>query len=449
MFTRRTIPFIIGSILLVAVAFLFLTRTLDWTYVSDLYKDEPAVVVAPDTVPIETVELEIGVMLPEEQYNELLTLSQRVVERYPYIHVKINNFYNEQLTFEEWQRLAQLGNLGDIQLVHNEWVVPLAIQGLFQPVDRLMNNDVLSDQLHSIIDALKWNGYMWAVPYETNPYMLFMHKEAYDGEENSDMTVIQSPPIALDDSLALKDVAPPSPPATEEAASDHESDIDWGFEHWLERYEQSESFEGPFMSIDPERIAGLLALLSTWDKDIGEPMNLGLLNEEQYKALQYLQEHSELVQLDTVLDEQTMPFLYMTTVKQYYEQKELIDAHYVSSKALAPLPWMNGQSFMMSAGTKDAAAAMLWLETINRYQPKGTVIHRKIYASYSSDSMQRILVESLQQKLVASQLFHFDLEWVKRYEQLEQAWTSLNSVRDKLAVLLRENDEHGNQTNNH
>lgn len=92
MFTRRTIPFIIGSILLVAVAFLFLTRALDWTYVSELYKDEPAVVVVPDAEPVRTVELELGVMLPEEQYNELVLLSQRVSELHPHIRVKIKNF---------------------------------------------------------------------------------------------------------------------------------------------------------------------------------------------------------------------------------------------------------------------------------------------------------------------------------------------------------------------
>jgi len=434
-------PFIIGSILLVAVAFLFLTRALDWTYVSDLYKDEPAVVIAPDSAPIETVELEIGVMLPEEQYNELLMLSQRVVERYPYIHVKINNFYSEQLTFEEWERLAQLGDLGDIQLVYNEWVVPLAIQGLFQPVDRLMNNDVLSDQLHSVVDALKWNGYMWAIPYETNPYILLMHKQADDEDGADDLTVVKSPPIALDDSLALKQVSTPTPPASDQAVQDQAITTDWSFEHWLERYEQSESFEGPFLSMDSEQIYGLLAWLSLWNDEVEEPMQLGKLNEVQYNTLKYLQEHSELVQTALALDESAMPFLYMTTVKQYYEQRALIDAHYVSSKVYTPLPWLNGKSFMMSASTTDAEAAMLWLETLNRYQPSGTVIHRKMYATYSSDSMQLWLVKSIQQKLVANQLFHYDLEWMKRYEKLEQEWKLSSTIPEKLAILLNAEDK--------
>jgi len=444
-FTRRTIPFIIGSILLVAVAFLFLTRALDWTYVSDLYKDEPTVVVAPDAEPVETVELEIGVMLPEDQYNELIVLSRRVEERYPYIQVKINNFYNEQLTFEEWQKLAQLGGLGDIQLVNNEWVVPLAIQGLFQPVDRLMNNDVLSDQLHSVVDALKWNGYMWAVPYETNPYLLFMHKQAFDGDESNDLMMVKSPPIALDDSLALKDVVTPTSPASDQAVEDETSAMDWGFKHWLEQYQQLDSFEGPLMSLDPEQLSGLLVWLSMWNTETEEPMQLGRVNDAQYEVLQYLHNHGELVQTSTVLDESVLPFLYMTTVKQYYEQRELIEAHYMSSKAYAPLPWLNGKSFMMSASAKDAEAAMLWLETLNRYQPKGTVIQRKIYGSYSSDSMQHKLIESLQEKLQTNQLFQYDLEWVQRYEQLEQGWRSAASLQEKLTTLLNEYDN--NKTN--
>lgn len=136
------------------------------------------------------------------------------------------------------------------------------------------------------------------------------------------------------------------------------------------------------------------------------------------------------------IDESSIPFLYLVTLKQYYEQRELIDTNYVTSKLQIPLPWLNGKSFMISAGTKEAEAAMLWLETLNRYQPEGTVVHRKIYASYSNDSMQLLIKDILQQKLLASQHFAVDLHWVKRYEQLEQQWREGASLSEKLEVFI-------------
>src|SRR5690606_33536763 len=107
-----------------------------------------------------------------------MNLSQQISEQHPQLDITITNYYDEQLSYAEWERLARLGELGDIQLVPNEWVVPLAIQGLYQPVDRLMSNDGLSEQLPSIIDALRWNGYLWAVPYESNPYIVLVHSQA-------------------------------------------------------------------------------------------------------------------------------------------------------------------------------------------------------------------------------------------------------------------------------
>jgi len=436
-FTRRTIPFIIGSILLVAVAFLFLTRALDWTYVSELYKDEPAVVVVPDAEPVRTVELELGVMLPEEQYNELVLLSQRVSELHPHIRVKIKNFFDDHLTFEEWEKLAQLGGLGDVQLVNNEWVVPLAIQGLFQPVDRLMNNDVLSDQFPSVVDALRWNGYMWAIPYETNPYILFMHKQAFEEAESNDLTPEITIPFVLDESLALKGgVIPTNPSSEQDEQQDQPEMMNLSFEYLLDRYQQAKSFEGPLMSIDSEHMNGILVWLSMWYKDQDQPMQLGMLNETQYDALHFLQQNVELMKPSMEIVESSIPFLYLVTLKQYYEQRELIDTNYVTSKLQIPLPWLNGKSFMISAGTKEAEAAMLWLETLNRYQPEGTVVHRKIYASYSNDSMQLLIKDILQQKLLASQHFAVDLHWVKRYEQLEQQWREGSSLSEKLEVFM-------------
>lgn len=437
MFTRKTIPFVIGSILLVAVAFLFLTRALDWTYVSELYKDEPAIIMEPEAVEVQTVELEVSVMLDQQKYDELVLLSQRVSDRYPHIHVTFNNLVDQQMSFKEWESETQLGRLGDIQLVPNEWVVPLAIKGFYQPVDRLMNNDVLTDQLPSVIDALRWNGYLWAVPYETNPYLIFIHQKAYEGLDIK--PVVMAPPVVLDNSLALKDVSGASTFPDDQSAQGSDVTLPWGFTEWLERYEAT-AFNGPLLSWDEDQLSSMLAWLSIWREDNDQPMKLSELSEQQLKALQYLKQHPEFVRQSIDWDEEELPLLYMTTVADYFMKRDRIDAHYASSAVAAPLPWLNGKSFMMSSHTVHSEAAMLWIETMNRYQPESTVIHRKMYSTYSSDSMQHVLRELLQQKLLNRQLFAVDLEWVNQYEQLDIAWKAAVTIEEKLALLLEKAD---------
>lgn len=451
MFTRKTIPFIVGSILLVAVAFLFLTDELDWTYVSDLYKDEPAVVVVPEEEPVQNVKLEVAVNLDAQQYDELISLAEQVHESYPQLDVRITNYIEEGLSYEDWETRARLGELGDIQLVQNEWVVPLAIQGLYQPVDRLMNNDVLSDQLPGIVDALKWNGYIWAVPYETNPYLLFVHQQAAAMLEDGEPAATDPPQQAQNSTGQQQESSSEANEAANEAdvgdSSESEANqasylLNWGFKQWLERYEQADDFAGPLLNIDPEQLTSALVWLALWHNAKDEPMKLAELSEQQLEMLHYLTEHTANIEPSLKLSESESaaqrPFLYLTTAKNYFSQRALIEQNYEQKLLIAPLPWMNGKSFMLSASTSagvKAEAAMQWLEVVNRFQPQDTIIHRKQYSAYSSDSVQIKLGTQLQQKLLNRQLFEVDPKWVIRYEQLQQQWKKASSIEQKLGIF--------------
>lgn len=487
MFTRKTIPFIVGSILLVAVAFLFLTRALDWTYVSDFYKDEPTLVVVPEEEPVERVKLEVAVSLDAQQYEELVGLSEKIKEQYPQLDVEIINYGDEHYSYEDWQRLARLGELGDIQLVYNEWVVPLAIQGLYQPIDRLMNNEALSDQLPGIVDALKWNGYMWAVPYESNPYLLFVHQQAAAqlqqnnaGDDERGQTDVQANGVPLDNQQTGTDTgsehhsqheqaqgaagSSEAGAASEGQAEEEQVDVlqalseasqqndeqqnesagssfDWSIEAWLKLYEQLAEFDGPLLNIDPEQFSSMLVWLTSWHHAEGEPIQLTKLTEQQQETLDVFQHNLSMIQPSLTIDGDDaaqLPMLYMTTVKHYYEQRQLIEQHYSNDWLMAPLPWMNGKSFMLSANTfgmQKSEAAMQWLEMINRLQPRGTIIHRKFYSLSSSDAIQAQLSQLLQQKLRNSQMFAVDPQLASRYEQLQQSWLNAGDLERKLEIF--------------
>lgn len=546
MFTRKTIPFIIGSILLVSIAFLFLTRALDWTYVSDLYKDkdEPAVVIVPPQQLQPDIKLEIAVSLNEQQYAELVSLSKQVSEQHPQLDITITNYYDKQLTYEQWEELARLGKLGDIQLVPNEWVVPLAIQGLYQPVDRLMSNEGLSDQLPSIVDAFRWNGYLWAVPYESNPYIVFIHRqaeellekmkdneaalagnaldnlnqpditndeEANETTEGKEEVAEEADEVSQDaDSEATSTIpdneANPSEveeeqlPASEQEDSSDSSDdstvdpidsgvttnlkprlsftsnitgaqhgsvpsildgdknssdsknedsgetgrsyvlADWSFPSWLQLYEQLPSFSGALLNIDAQQSASLLVWLSLWYGAEDNYLKLGQLSDAQSDVMQYLLTNPELVQTSIeIKDDSNQPLLYLTTARQYFEQRELIEEHYLMTQTMSPLPWMNGKSFMLSGSafsTGKNEAAILWMELINRHQPENSLSHRKMSYILSSNSMQSLLGAQFEQKLANHQLFYIDRHWIGTYTLLQRQWQKNVSLQQKVALFL-------------
>jgi len=545
-FTRKTIPFIIGSILLVSIAFLFLTRALDWTYVSDLYKDkdEPAVVIVPPQQLQPDIKLEIAVSLNEQQYAELVSLSKQVSEQHPQLDITITNYYDKQLTYEQWEELARLGKLGDIQLVPNEWVVPLAIQGLYQPVDRLMSNEGLSDQLPSIVDAFRWNGYLWAVPYESNPYIVFIHRqaeellekmkdneaalagnaldnlnqpditndeEANETTEGKEEVAEEADEVSQDaDSEATSTIpdneANPSEveeeqlPASEQEDSSDSSDdstvdpidsgvttnlkprlsftsnitgaqhgsvpsildgdknssdsknedsgetgrsyvlADWSFPSWLQLYEQLPSFSGALLNIDAQQSASLLVWLSLWYGAEDNYLKLGQLSDAQSDVMQYLLTNPELVQTSIeIKDDSNQPLLYLTTARQYFEQRELIEEHYLMTQTMSPLPWMNGKSFMLSGSafsTGKNEAAILWMELINRHQPENSLSHRKMSYILSSNSMQSLLGAQFEQKLANHQLFYIDRHWIGTYTLLQRQWQKNVSLQQKVALFL-------------
>jgi len=550
-FTRKTIPFIIGSILLVSIAFLFLTRALDWTYVSDLYKDkdEPAVVIVPPQQSQPDIKLEIAVSLNEQHYEELVSLSKQVNEQHPQLDITITNYYDEQLTYEQWEELARLGKLGDIQLVPNEWVVPLAIQGLYQPVDRLMSNEGLSDQLPSVIDAFRWNGYLWAVPYESNPYIVFIHRQAEGllekmkdneavlggnaldtpihsdgtndeearaseeegGTEEAQEEVLQeanqdedadaeATSTTPDNEVDPSEVEEEQLPATEQEHRSDPSDsavdpadagvttnlkprlsfssnlsgaqrgsvssildgdqdssgstnvedsgdagrsyvlADWSFPSWLQLYEQLPSFSGALLNIDAEQSASLVVWLSLWYGAEDNYLKLGQLSDAQSDVLQYLLTNPELVQTSIeIKDDSNQPLLYLTTARQYFEQRELIEEYYLMTQTMSPLPWMNGKSFMLSGSafsTGKNEAAILWMELINRHQPENSISHRKMSYMLSSNSMQSLLGAQFEQKLANHQLFYIDRHWIGTYTLLQRQWQKSVSLQQKVALFL-------------
>ncbi|MBB6729673.1 extracellular solute-binding protein [Cohnella zeiphila] len=86
----------------------------------------------------------------------------------------------------EWQRIdpgeADFAELSDeldgadIVLLPNEQVKPLAVAGSLLPVDSAYPGEALSEQFGVLLSQMKWNGYLWGVPRDFDPYVLVWNR---------------------------------------------------------------------------------------------------------------------------------------------------------------------------------------------------------------------------------------------------------------------------------
>lgn len=84
----------------------------------------------------------------------------------------------------------------DLMLVPNEWVRDLAVGGELQPVDSAFVGDALSEQFGAVIGQMKWNGYLWGVPRDIDPYVLLWNKNVLESLRSDAGSV--SPPLGLE-----------------------------------------------------------------------------------------------------------------------------------------------------------------------------------------------------------------------------------------------------------
>lgn len=428
----------LSSIMLVVVAFIFLTREMDWNYVSDLYKDkdEPATLIMNKEQIVETEHLEIAVSLDDKQFERLEKLIQQVEDVYPYIMVTITNYFSDNYQYEDWENKAKLDQLGDAQLIRNEWILPLAIQGFLQPVDRLMSSDTLANLLPGYTDALKWNGYMWGVPYSNNPYVIFSQRLVQEHVEvvttNNELDAITEEDQAV---------------FAEEIAT-NETEVISNWDRMQEVYASESSDESVtdihLLNLVNGSYESMLVWLTYWNLNQESGMTTGHLTEEQRLKLHWLAEQDAIQQENSLYESsiatEQWPLYYMTTWNNFSLHREEIAGQYDTTSIEVPVPWLNGYSFVIQANSKKATAAILWIEKLTQYASANASQYnesptRNMDFMLGSNLEMSELGFLLNQKLSESQMLNVSPYWAKEYATLQQQWSSIVDLSDKLQTL--------------
>lgn len=402
---------IIGSIVLVVVAFFFLSRALSWNYVSELVKDhdDPEAIMDTPVEPVTTYYFSLAVSLDENQYQRLEQLLIEMRELYPRINIDMTNFFENNMTYNAWENKMQLDQLGDIQLIPNDWILPLAIQGQLQPVDRLMSSESVSAQLPGIVDALKWNGYTWGMPYWNNPHFIVYRKDIVAYLEQNEINEIN---VERQHELQLL--------------------IDYMTDHP----------ENTILNINSEHYLNFLIWSTYFNGEQQGGITLEHTSEGDKAFSQWLIEHQSIITESNYLSKDNLPLIYMTTWDNYTAEEELLDDYYKMDAIQSPIPWINGDSFVIQAGSEESSIMVEWLEKLiqlasTQFFNDGGIPTRSLEYMVGSDINFSYMLTTLQQKLENKQLMQVTLNWSEKYEERKLQWSSQQGLERKLLNLAQ------------
>ncbi|MFS0727591.1 ABC transporter substrate-binding protein [Paenibacillus sp. 1P07SE] len=115
-------------------------------------------------------QLDVTVSMTEEEVKALQVLSDRFAAQHPGTEVQIRNLpYID--SYEQLRSEAAMRELTDIILLESGWVQEFAARGYLDPLDDLFTAESLADHLAPLLQQVKWNGYIWGMPLDGNPYI--------------------------------------------------------------------------------------------------------------------------------------------------------------------------------------------------------------------------------------------------------------------------------------
>ncbi|MDO7905425.1 extracellular solute-binding protein [Paenibacillus sp. JX-17] len=121
-----------------------------------------------------TGPIRIAASLNTTEYNELLRVSEHI-EKQTGIQVTIDRVEEPDL-YDMYNSNYELGEAADIVLVENGWIRPLAERGYLLPVETYNASEISGAGMTHIMAQMEWNGYTWAAPQDSDPYVLVGHR---------------------------------------------------------------------------------------------------------------------------------------------------------------------------------------------------------------------------------------------------------------------------------
>jgi len=121
------------------------------------------------------IQLRVSVSLGTEEWNTLNSLTDEFMRTHNGIRVQLENVPAAD-RYAAWKKAGQFGASPDLMLLDNGWVQEFAALGFLYPVSEFFTTDKQTQYLPAVLDQVKWNGYLWGVPKEIDPYILVWNR---------------------------------------------------------------------------------------------------------------------------------------------------------------------------------------------------------------------------------------------------------------------------------
>ncbi|WP_138751934.1 extracellular solute-binding protein [Paenibacillus sinopodophylli] len=419
---RKYVPFLLGALLLAALLLIPFSKDAN-----------PASIGKPDgksnlqTVPGELIvdqltNIHVNVSLTYIQFQQLQELNRNFMMKYPHIQVKLVNEPSKRDAYTQWSLQSQRGEAADIMLLDNGWVRPFAVKGFLKPADSIMTGDTLTDQMAGLLEPLKWNGYLWGVPKDLNPYFVVWSSALLEE------VGLKEPPL---DWLGYQAAALKMIELHPEA-----SIVNWGAG---DLYQQ-------------------LVWLSAFRNNLSDGLQVLPVSENQMMQLGWFQERrANISRIDgdetaalTKAFETNKLLAAILTWNDYEKLPESVRGKLNVNREQIHYPWLNGRSYVLSSSSRMEDEAMLWIQEMSDINNQQLVYDRSgqlparasLYAFNSSLLREQAHIppewwtKVLNAKKADQQLPIPDPHWPEKWQQREQIWRTYSETTLEISAYL-------------
>ncbi|ANS75131.1 hypothetical protein AWM70_11395 [Paenibacillus yonginensis] len=119
--------------------------------------------------------IRVAVQLEPEAFKLLEDRTRIFMDSY-HVSVDLVNEYGKDV-YDLFRGDLALHDAPDVLLVDNAWIREFAVKGYLLPVDNYYSGAAAGNSLSTLQSFSEWNGYLWAIPKDMDPYVLVYNPE--------------------------------------------------------------------------------------------------------------------------------------------------------------------------------------------------------------------------------------------------------------------------------